>query len=460
MNMDIQFYNTLTRKKEKFIPVIDGKVSMYTCGPTAYNQAHIGNFRTFLFEDVLKRFLMLVGYEINHVMNITDVDDKTIKKANNENISLKELTDKYTKIFMEDLETLNILPADIFPIATEHVDDMIVMIKSLIDKDHAYITDDGSVYFSIKTFEEYGKLTNLDFDNQIQSERVAADEYSKETPQDFALWKSWKDEDGEIGWDSPWGKGRPGWHIECSAMSIKYLGDHFDIHCGGVDNIFPHHENEIAQSRCSFGSPFVNVWMHSEHLNLEDEKMSKTLGNILSVPSLVKKGYTPESIRFALISSHYRTKIAFSETKLTESKKAVHRINEVYDRLKTLQKTGTSLPNEYEDFVAALSDDLNTPKALGILFSYIKKINKKMDISSFSEKETAMSIHFIENADKIFSLLTHDGRIPEDISALVLKRDKARKSKDWQLSDKIREKINQKGWIVEDSSDGTKCYKA
>jgi len=458
--MDIQFYNTLSRKKEKFVPIKDGKVSIYTCGPTVYHSAHIGNFRTFLFEDILKRFLMSVGYEINHVMNITDVDDKTIKKADNENISLKELTKKYTKTFMDDLETLKILKADIFPLATEHIDDIINMIKSLIAKDHAYVTNDGSVYFSIKTYNEYGKLANLDFDNQIQTDRIASDEYSKDNPKDFVLWKSWKNEDGEIAWESPWGKGRPGWHIECSAMSTKYLGDHFDIHCGGVDNIFPHHENEIAQSRCSSGSSFVNVWMHSEHLNLEDEKMSKTLGNILSVPALVERGYTPESIRFALISSHYRTKIAFSEIKLIESKKSIHRINEVYNRLKTFQSSGTSLPHEYEDFIAALSDDLNTPKALGILFTYIKEINKKIDTDSISKEETGMGIHFIEKADKIFSFITNNEVIPEDISLLVLKREKARERKDWTLSDKIREEMKKKGWIVEDSSDGTKCYKA
>ncbi|HDY75827.1 MAG TPA: cysteine--tRNA ligase, partial [Candidatus Marinimicrobia bacterium] len=212
--MKIQFYNTLTRKKETFIPITDGKVSMYTCGPTVYNRAHIGNFRTFMFEDILKRFLMLVGYEVKHVMNITDVDDKTIKKANNENISLKDLTNKYTRIFMEDLETLKILPAEIFPIATEHIDNMVDMTNSLIEKGHAYVTDDGSVYFSIKTYKEYGQLANLDFDNQIQTERVATDEYTKENPKDFVLWKSWKEEDGKIAWDSPWGKGRPGWHIE------------------------------------------------------------------------------------------------------------------------------------------------------------------------------------------------------------------------------------------------------
>ncbi len=457
--MKIQFYNTLTRKKETFIPITDGKVSMYTCGPTVYNRAHIGNFRTFMFEDILKRFLMLVGYEVKHVMNITDVDDKTIKKANNENISLKDLTNKYTRIFMEDLETLKILPAEIFPIATEHIDNMVDMTNSLIEKGHAYVTDDGSVYFSIKTYKEYGQLANLDFDNQIQTERVATDEYTKENPKDFVLWKSWKEEDGKIAWDSPWGKGRPGWHIECSAMSTRYLGDHFDIHCGGVDNIFPHHENENAQSRCSSGTPFVNVWMHCEHLNLEDEKMSKTLGNVFSVPSLIEKGYTPESIRFALISSHYRTKIAFSEKKLTESKKAVHRINEMYNRLKTLKRSGTSLPNEYDDFIAALGNDLNTPKALGILFSYIKAINKKMDICSISENETAESIHFIENADKIFSLLNGSERIPEKISVMILKREEARKNKDWQLSDQIREEIKKEGWVVEDASDGPKCYK-
>ncbi len=450
----------MTGKKEKFIPMEEGKVSLYTCGPTVYNPAHIGNFRTFLFEDVLKRFLLTAGYEVCHVMNITDVDDKTINKSRVEKTSLKELTDKYTKYFMEDLETIKILPADHFPKATNHIEDMIEMIKSLIKKGHAYVTDDGSVYFSIKTFEGYGKLSNLDFDNQLQSDRIASDEYTKDNPQDFALWKSWKEEDGDIFWKSPWSKGRPGWHIECSAMSTKYLGSQFDIHCGGVDNIFPHHENEIAQNYCSSGSPFVNIWMHSEHLKLDDKKMSKKLGNIISVPSLIEKGHTPESIRFALFSSHYRSKLTFSELKLIESKKAIHRINDVYDRLKNVQNIKPILPTAYSDFLAALSDDLNTPKALGILFSFIKDINQKLDEGLLSNENIAKSIYFIESADKIFSFLTTKDKIPEDLSKLMIRREKARKNRDYKLSDQLRDEILKKGWIIEDTSDGTKCYKA
>ncbi|MFQ6676759.1 MAG: cysteine--tRNA ligase [Fidelibacterota bacterium] len=458
--MDIQFYNTMTGKKEKFIPLKEGKVSLYTCGPTVYNHAHIGNFRTFLFEDVLKRFLILSGYDVRHVMNITDVDDKTINKSIKENITLRDLTDKYTKYFMEDFETIKNLPADYFPKATDHVKDMIDMIQSLINKSHAYVADDGSVYFSIKTFKDYGKMSNLDYDNQFQTDRVTSDEYSKDNPQDFALWKSWKEDDGDIFWDSPWGKGRPGWHIECSAMSTKYLGSHFDIHCGGVDNIFPHHENEIAQSRCSLESPFVNVWMHSEHLNLEDEKMSKNLGNVISIPSLIEKGHTPEAIRFALISSHYRSKVTFSESKLIESKKAVHRINDVYNRLKNIQKTKQSISKPYNEFLAALSDDLNTPRALGILFSYIKDINRSLDENALSNDRIAKSIYFIESADKIFSFLTHADKIPEDISKLMMEREEARKNRDWKLSDQIRLEIETKGWIIEDRPDGSRCFKA
>ena len=458
--MEIRFYNTLTRKKEIFKPINKGKVSLYTCGPTVYNRAHIGNFRTFIFEDVLKRVLQLVGYNVKHVMNITDVDDKTIKKAHEENKKLNKITSKYTSEFMEDLQALKILPADLFPAATDHIQNMIEMISILIENKNAYVADDGSVFFSIDSINDYGKLANLDLKRQKQTDRVAADEYTKDNPRDFALWKAWKVEDGDVFWDSPWGIGRPGWHMECSVMSTKYLGNHFDIHCGGVDNIFPHHENEIAQSSAALGTEFVNIWMHSEHLNMADEKMSKSLGNIKTIPELLDDGHSAESLRYVLISSHYRSKLSFSSNKLDDARKAVHRINDIYNRLQGIISDGNSFPNEYDQFIEALVDDLNTPKALGILFNYLKELNRKIDNDKLTDEESSRGILFIKKADEIFSFLKDKTVIPDEIAKLVAKRNEARKDKNWKLSDLLREELKEKGWIVEDTLDGSKCYSA
>ena len=458
--MEIRFYNTLTRKKEIFKPINKGKVSLYTCGPTVYNRAHIGNFRTFIFEDVLKRVLQLVGYNVKHVMNITDVDDKTIKKAHEENKKLNKITSKYTSEFMEDLQALKILPADLFPAATDHIQNMIEMISILIENKNAYVADDGSVFFSIDSINDYGKLANLDLKRQKQTDRVAADEYTKDNPRDFALWKAWKVEDGDVFWDSPWGIGRPGWHMECSVMSTKYLGNHFDIHCGGVDNIFPHHENEIAQSCAALGTEFVNIWMHSEHLNMADEKMSKSLGNIKTIPELLDDGHSAESLRYVLISSHYRSKLSFSSNKLDDARKAVHRINDIYNRLQGIISDGNSFPNEYDKFIEALVDDLNTPKALGILFNYLKELNRKIDNDKLTDEESSRGILFIKKADEIFSFLKDKTGIPDEIAKLVAKRNEARKDKNWKLSDLLREELKEKGWIVEDTLDGSKCYSA
>ena len=458
--MEIRFYNTLTRKKEIFKPINKGKVSLYTCGPTVYNRPHIGNFRTFIFEDVLKRVLQLVGYNVKHVMNITDVDDKTIKKAHEENKKLNKITSKYTSEFMEDLQALKILPADLFPAATDHIQNMIEMISILIENKNAYVADDGSVFFSIDSINDYGKLANLDLKRQKQTDRVAADEYTKDNPRDFALWKAWKVEDGDVFWDSPWGIGRPGWHMECSVMSTKYLGNHFDIHCGGVDNIFPHHENEIAQSCAALGTEFVNIWMHSEHLNMADEKMSKSLGNIKTIPELLDDGHSAESLRYVLISSHYRSKLSFSSNKLDDARKTVHRINDIYNRLQGIISDGNSFPNEYDQFIEALVDDLNTPKALGILFNYLKELNRKIDNDKLTDEESSRGILFIKKADEIFSFLKDKTGIPDEIAKLVAKRNEARKDKNWKLSDLLREELKEKGWIVEDTLDGSKCYSA
>lgn len=456
--MNIKFYNTLSRKKEIFNPIKPGEVSMYTCGPTVYSRSHIGNFRTFLFEDILKRVFLIVGYKVRHIMNITDVDDKMIKKANDENKTLAEISLKYTAEFIEDAATLKILPADELPLATEHIQEMISMITALIKNGNAYLTENGSVFFSIESYKGYGKLAHLNLKGLKQTDRVAADEYTKDHPQDFALWKAWKEEDGDVSWDSPWGKGRPGWHMECSAMSTKYLGNHFDIHCGGVDNIFPHHENEIAQSCAALNSEFVNLWMHSEHLIMADEKMSKSLGNIKTIPELLADGYTAESLRFALISSHYRSKLAFSHIKLEEAKKSVHRINELFQKLNKKVDVGNSLPDEYEEFIEILCDDLNTPKALGVLFNYVRKLNHKIDNDILSKNEATMGLSFLIKADEILSLLIKQTDIPDKIAQLVAKRESARKEKNWKLSDHLREEIKQKGWKVEDLPEGTKCY--
>ena len=315
--MPIRFYNTLTKRKEDFVPLNKGEVKIYTCGPTVYDTAHIGNFRTFIFEDLLKRYFLLKGYKVSHVMNITDVDDKTILRSIKNNIKITDLTEKYINLFFNDLKTLKIIPADVYPKATEHVDIMIDMVQKLINNGFAYKSEDKSIYFNITEFSDYGKLAKLNMAEQKTADRIARDDYSKDNPQDFVLWKAWKKEDGDVFWKSPWGKGRPGWHIECSAMSTKYLGEHFDIHCGGVDNIFPHHENEIAQSECAHDKTFVNYWLHSEHLMIDSGKMSKSLGNFYKIPDLIKMGFTPESLRYLLLNGHYRTKIEFSIIKNT-----------------------------------------------------------------------------------------------------------------------------------------------
>lgn len=455
----VKLYNTLSRQKESLVPINKNKIGLYTCGPTVYDRPHIGNFRTFLFEDVLKRTLELVGYEVNHVMNITDVDDKTINKTHLANKSLKEVTEHYTAEFMDDLKTLKIDPADHFPRATHFIDKMINMIILLIQKNLAYQTEDGSVFFSIKNYNRYGALIRLDIQDQRQTERIIADEYSKENPMDFALWKSWKNEDGIIFWESPWGKGRPGWHLECSVMSTELLGPHFDIHCGGIDNIFPHHENEIAQSKGALNSPFVNVWLHSEHLIIKDNKMSKSKGSIVTVPDLINMGHSSEVIRFTLINCHYRSKLIFTDKKLNESTKSVRRINDIYKKINNIKKSNIEkLPKEFDLFMSALCDDLNTPRALGIFFNYLRKINKKLSHKNLKSQEKNKCKSFIEKVDKIFCFLQKELVLPEKIQKMVELRDAARRKKDWANSDKIRALILNEGWVVEDTPSGSKCY--
>ena len=462
--MALQFYNTLKREKEIFHPIEEGKVGLYTCGPTVYDYAHIGNFRTFMFEDLLKRWLLHLGFDVNHVMNITDVDDKTIKKSQAEGVDLFEITERYTDFFMKDLDWLKIIPADIFPKATDSIPKIIRMIKILLDKGFAYREDDGSVYFNIRSFPDYGLLTKINMANQQSASRVADDEYDKDAPQDFALWKGWKEEDGDVVWDAPWGRGRPGWHIECSAMSSETLGDHFDIHCGGVDNMFPHHENEIAQSQCATDEPFVNVWLHSEFLLVDGGKMSKSLGNFYRISDLKEMGFTPECIRYQLLAGHYRSKITFSADKKHEGDKIVQKITDLKSRLKKRNSAmfaDGSYPEEYSEFKERMNDDLNAPRSFAVFFDWMKIINSKLDQNNISEQELGQGWEFIQAFDKIFGLIKSDQlpEIPIEITHLANQRDKARKMRDWAEADSFRQILKSKGWIVEDTPNGQQIKK-
>ena len=457
--MSTRFYNTINRKKVEFEPITPGTVKLYTCGPTVYDTAHIGNFRTFLFEDLLKRFLVFKGYEVYHVMNITDVDDKTIKRAITEEITINELTLKYTEEFMNDIKSLKILPADKYPRATDHIEEMIKMIQTLEENGYAYETEDHSVYFRLDAYDSYGQLTQIDLTQQRVNERIINDEYSKDNPQDFALWKARDDDDGKIYWESPWGRGRPGWHIECSAMSIKYLGNHFDIHCGGVDNIFPHHENEIAQSVSATQEPFVNYWMHSEYLQIHGDKMSKTLGNYYKISDLISEGFTAEEIRFTLLSAHYRSKLDFSLKQKQEARMTIQRIKDFQQRLLELKdstQTESSIPDEFEEFVAALDDDLDTPKAFAIFFGWIRSMNKLLDRGEFKFSQINGGLDFIDKFDDLFAIIPDAESIPQNIYDLIKKREKARLKQDWKTADKIRNQLYQEGWLVADSPSGPK----
>ena len=455
----MKFYNSLTRKKEKFIPIKKGMVGLYTCGPTVYDNSHIGNFRTFLFEDLLKRALLAFNYEVYHVMNITDVDDKTIKKSNDENVKLGEITKKYTESFLKDLSLLRIKKADEYPLATDHINEMIEIIKVLIEKKYAYISKDGSVFFKISKYTEYGRLVKLSQTTKIEKIQLS-DEYDLDSANDFALWKSYKEEDGDVTWNSPWGKGRPGWHIECSAMSTKYLGEHFDIHCGGIDNKFPHHENELAQSVCALNTKFVNFWLHSEFLTIEGKKMSKSLNNYYVISDLVKNGFSYEDFRFIILSAHYRSKVNFSLKRKDEAKSAIGRIEEFRQRLLDLSKIiSEKLPKEADDFNDALQDDLDTPKALAVFFNWIRLTNQKIDKKIFTKQEAEAGNRFIQYFNSIFAILDNKNELPDEVKLLVDSRENHRKNKEWQKSDLIRDKLLSMGWNLKDTPNGPKITK-
>jgi len=408
--------------------------------------------------------LLHLRYDVKHVMNITDVDDKTIKKAKQMKVSLTHITDKYTQYFMEDLTWLKLIPADIYPTATESIPKMISMIERLLEKGFAYREDDGSVYFNISSFPNYGKLTQINISAQRTGDRIMEDEYDKDAPQDFALWKGWKEEDGEVVWDATWGRGRPGWHIECSAMSSESLGDHFDIHCGGVDNMFPHHENEIAQSQCATDQPFVNYWLHSEFLMVDGGKMSKSLGNFYQISALKELGFTAESIRYQLLAGHYRSKITFSIDKKHEGDKVVQRLSDFYNRLQKMnanENSTGSMPEAYSKFRDRMNDDLDSPQALAIFFDWMKTVNGKIDKNVITDSELGEAWEFLVAFDSVFGFIRNqDFEIPDKINLLLNKRQKARDEENWVESDLIREHLKEKGWMVEDTPDGQYIKKA
>ena len=438
---------------------------MYTCGPTVYDYAHIGNFRAYISSDVLKRYLKYKGFRVKHIMNITDVEDKTIKGAIKEHISLKKYTKKFENAFFEDLEKLNIDKADIFPRATDHINEMVDIIRNLLKKKIAYNAKDG-IYFDISKFKDYGKLSGVKLKNLEIGERVRKDQYEKDEAQDFALWKFWDKNDYDVFWETKIGKGRPGWHIECSAMSMKFLGKSFDIHAGGIDLIFPHHENEVAQSESSTSKKFVNYWFHNEHLLVDGQKMSKSLGNFYTLRDLLDKGYDSRSIRYLLLSSHYRQQLNFTEEGIKAAKNSIDRLNDFVIKLKTMKikknnpKIKKLILETKKDFEKEMDDDLQISNALAVIFDFVKKINTLIMNAKIGKGDAGNVYNLMLEFDNVLGVLdVKKEKIPAEIKKLVEERNKARKEKDYKKADKIRDEINNKGYILGDTEEGTMIKK-
>ncbi|PYL16993.1 MAG: cysteine--tRNA ligase [Verrucomicrobia bacterium] len=462
--MPLHFFNTYSRHPEEFQlrDAKNRKIDIYTCGPTVYSRAHIGNFRAYIFEDLLQRHLEARGFKIHRVMNITDVDDKTIRGAREAKVPLQKFTQQFKDAFFEDAEKLRIKRADDYPAATDqrYIEKMISMISALIAKGLAYQADDKSVYFRINKFPNYGKLAHFDLTELRSTGRVKHDEYDKEHIGDFALWKAWDEEDGDVKWDSPWGPGRPGWHIECSAMATALLGDQIDIHCGGVDNIFPHHEAEIAQSEGVTGKQFVRMWLHCAHLLVDGQKMSKSLGNFYTIPDVLAKGYTGREIRYALIRVNYRTQLNFTWGGMKEARESLGRIDDWLQRLREVAgdkkgnpKIDIQLGHEFEE---ALDDDLNISAALGFLFETIRDTNRAMDQNKLDAKTAVAWLNWWDQINKVLDFESDGAELPEEVAKLAEARAQARLAKDFRKSDELRDKLNALGWEARDTKDGQK----
>ena len=456
--MALRLFNTYSRELEEFAPLEPPTVKMYTCGPTVYSHAHIGNFRAYIFEDLLQRHLESRGYKVHRVMNLTDVDDKTIRGCREAGIPLAEFTAEFKRAFFEDLETLRIKRADEFPAATDaqYVSRMLAMIAELISRNLAYQADDNSVYFRIKNFPNYGKLAHFNLDELQSTGRVRNDEYDKEHVGDFALWKAWDEADGDVSWDSPWGRGRPGWHIECSAMATALLGDQIDIHCGGVDNIFPHHEAEIAQTEGVTGKQFVRYWSHCAHLLVDGAKMSKSAGNFFTLRDLIARGHTGREVRYALLRVHYRAQLNFTFEGLAEARTSLARIDDWVRRLReTASVAGDSSEPIADELRAALDDDLNISDALSVLFENIRETNRALDRGEMNGAAAATWLRWWEAVDAVLQLKeTAASGIPPEISQLAEDRVAARLAKEWGRSDELRDELATRGWDVRDTKDG------
>ncbi|HEY3295983.1 MAG TPA: cysteine--tRNA ligase [bacterium] len=461
--MSLRFYNTLTRQVDEFVPRDAGKVAMYSCGPTVYDRAHIGNFRAFLFVDLLRRYLKYRGYQVFSVMNLTDIDDKTIRGAQKEGVSLREFTDRFIQIFFDEWDVLRIQKADLHPRATDHIPEMVNLVQTLTERGHAYEAD-RSYYYKVETFPTYGQFARLDMSGMRLGERVASDEYEKESARDFALWKGWGTDDGDVFWDTALGKGRPGWHLECSAMSLKYLGKDFDIHTGGVDLIFPHHQNEIAQTEGVTDKRLARYWLHNEHLLVEGAKMSKSLGNFYTLEDLTSQGWKPREIRYALLSAHYRQKLNFTQAGLEAARGGLERIDACVRNLKFAEGAGAQdlpamLAGHEAEFVAAMDDDLNYPNALAVLFNLIRDVNTLCAEQKIGPTEAEVARGTLRKLDSVFGFLDVDqageGESDEEIELLIQARNEARKAKDWAAADRIRQELADRNVIIEDRAGGT-----
>ncbi|PIS03349.1 MAG: cysteine--tRNA ligase [Chlamydiae bacterium CG10_big_fil_rev_8_21_14_0_10_42_34] len=463
----LKLFNTQSREKE-LVHSHNSHIKMYTCGPTIYDFAHIGNFRTYVFEDLLRRAIQHFGFKIEQAMNITDIDDKTIRGALARNIPLKEYTEPFKTAFFEDLDALNIQRAEHYPAATDYIPEMIQMIEQLLEKGYAYKSPNGSIYFSIRQFSTYGRLSRLKLaDLKVNaSGDNQADEYDKDNISDFVLWKAFDPErDGKIFWESPFGKGRPGWHIECSAMANKILGETIDIHCGGVDNMFPHHENEIAQSECCSGQRFVYQWVHVEHLLVDHKKMSKSLGNFYTLRDLLQKGYSGSEVRYLLLSTHYRTQLNFTFAGLDAARSSLQRIEDLIERLRSVKESKSSTASSERAktrFDAALADDLNISSALAALFDFLRELNVLADQDKLGVEEAREALKLFEEWDKILGVLPlkkKEDEIPVELTRLLEEREKARKEKNFKQSDAMRDAILSQGYVIEDTPKGARLKK-
>jgi cysteinyl-tRNA synthetase len=472
--MSLKVYNTATRSVDKFEPLEQGRVRVYACGPTIYGHAHIGNFRSFLFFDLVHRYLDWCDYEVCFVMNLTDVDDKVIEAASREGVSLEEHTRPFGEVFLADSTVLGIRPADVYPRATKYIDRMVDFVKRLVASENAYSADDGAVYFAIDSFSAYGKLKGIDTSTLKVGARVDHDEYDKEDARDFALWKAATEEDETVGaaWDSPWGRGRPGWHLECSVMSMTELGDTLDMHLGGEDLIFPHHENEIAQSEAATGRPFVRNWLHVKHLFVEGQKMSKSLGNFVTLRELLDEGYDPASIRHLLISSHYRGELNFTRQGLQASGSAVQRLLDFEHRLEEVPINDLTKESQLPDlarsaldsFKMAMDNDFNSADALAAIFILVSEVNAELDLRpAIIGADRDQVLNALRSMDGVLGLLevAHTSRVVDDevtawVERKLEERAKARANGEYAAADVIRKELEERGILVEDGPTGTR----